>query len=112
MKLKELPGLITESVERLADRSLRKRSPPGRFLKKLPSDTKLRLVDGIHQRKWLFVKTRPFIKVEFDRHQKSSVPVDLISMLVVGSSYENKKRIPNSEVDEYGFKVFEEPEPD
>lgn len=50
--------------------------------------------------------------MEFDRHQKSSVPVDLISMLVVGSSYENKKRIPNSEVDEYGFKVFEEPEPD
>lgn len=111
MKLNELPGLITESVERLVDRSLRKRSQPGRFLRTFPTEKKLQLVDGIRQGKWLFVKTRPYINVQFEGDEQSFVPVDLIPMLVVGSRYENTKRIPNRDLEEIGFRVVEEPEP-
>ena len=80
-------------------------------MRTFPTDKKLQLVDGIRQGKWLFVKTRPYINVQFEGDEQSFVPVDLIPMLVIGSRYENTKRIPNRDLEEIGFTVVEEPEP-
>ncbi|MEH6560377.1 MAG: hypothetical protein V7713_03000, partial [Marinobacter sp.] len=110
MKLNEWPGSIQKSVEKLAVKYFSKPSPPGAVLRRLPSDSALKRADGIHQRKWLFGKARPYINVKFEGHAQQAVPVELISMLVVGSSYENKKRNPAPQSEKYEFKVIEEPQ--
>ncbi len=80
-------------------------------MRTFPSEKKLQLVDGIRQGKWLFVKTRPYINVQFEGDEQSLVPVDLMPMLVVGSRYDNTRRVPNPDLEEIGFTVIEEPEP-
>jgi len=57
------------------------------------------------------VKARPFINVLFKGHSQKAVPVELISMLVVGSSYENKERSPALKVEKCDFTVVDEPKP-
>lgn len=57
------------------------------------------------------MKARPFINVEFESHTQRAVPVELISMLVVGSSYENKERSPALKAKKCEFTVVEGPKP-
>jgi hypothetical protein len=111
MKLNEWPGSIQKSVEKLVDKYFSRPFQPGAVLRRLPSDSALKWVDGIHQRKWFFLKARPYINVKFKNHAPQAVPVDLVSMLVVGSSYENKKRSPAPKPERLEFIVVEEPKP-
>jgi hypothetical protein len=48
--------------------------------------------------------------VKFEGHKRSSVPAELIPMLVVGSKYENKTRIRNSTSQHASFYISDEPE--
>lgn len=48
--------------------------------------------------------------MQFEGHKKSSVPAELIPMLVVGSKYENKTRIRNSTGQHSSFYISDEPE--
>ena len=109
MKLNELPGLISESVGTLADTYLNESSQPGRFLRKFPSDSRLMSVGGIRYRRFDYRKVKPFIWVQFEGQSSSFVPVDLVPLLVVGSCYENKERIPETGSDACQFRIFGEP---
>jgi hypothetical protein len=111
MKLNELPGLISENVGKLVEKFLPNQSQPGAFLRRFPSDSILKKADGIHQRKWFFVKARPFITVWFEGYEQRPVPAELVAMLVVGSTYENKKRIPRPKAKKCRFTVISEPTP-
>ncbi|MBQ0745875.1 MAG: hypothetical protein KBT82_12845 [Marinobacter sp.] len=111
MKLNELPGLISENVGKLAEKFLPNQSQPGAFLRRFPSDSILKKADGIHQRKWFFMKARPFINVWFEGNGQRSVPAELIPMLAIGSTYENKKRFPRLNAKNVRLNVISEPKP-
>lgn len=49
--------------------------------------------------------------MKFKGHDLQAVPVELVSMLVVGSSYENKERSPAPKSERFEFRVVEEPKP-
>jgi hypothetical protein len=101
--------LISESVVKLADKYLSESSQRGRFLRKFPSESGLIRVGGIQYRRVDYRKVKPFIWVQFEGQSRSLVPVDLVPLLVVGGSYENKERIPETGTDAHQFKVTGEP---
>lgn len=55
------------------------------------------------------MKARPFISVWFEGNGPRSVPAELIPMLAVGSTYENKKRFPRPNAKNVRFNVISEP---
>jgi len=57
------------------------------------------------------MKARPFINVWFEGSGQRSVPAELISMLAIGSTYENKKRFPRPNAKNLRFNVISEPKP-
>lgn len=66
-------------------------------------------VGGIRYRRVDYRKVKPFIWVQFEGQSSSFVPVDLVPLLVVGSCYENKERIPETGSDAYQFRIIGEP---
>jgi len=66
-------------------------------------------VGGIQYRRVDYRKVKPFIWVQFEGQSRSFVPVDLVPLLVVGSRYQNKERIPETGTDAHQFKVTGEP---
>ncbi|EAZ98527.1 hypothetical protein MELB17_00300 [Marinobacter sp. ELB17] len=64
---------------------------------------------GIQYRRVDYRKVKPFIWVQFEGQSRSFVPVDLVPLLVVGSRYQNKERIPETGTDAHQFKVTGEP---
>ncbi|MDR5899454.1 Tn7-like element transposition protein TnsE [Halomonas vilamensis] len=79
-------------------------------MKKLPSGAPLQKVDGIHSRKLGFFKERNYVYAKFEGHLPSYLPIELLTMLVIGSRYENKKRFSQYNSINYGFRVVREPE--
>lgn len=57
------------------------------------------------------MKARPFISVWFEGNGKRTVPAELIPMLVIGSTYENKKRFPRPNAKNLRLNVISEPKP-
>jgi hypothetical protein len=66
-------------------------------------------VDGIRYRRVDYRKVKPFIWLQFEGHSRAFVPVDLVPLLVIGSCYENKERIPEAGADVFQFRIIGEP---
>jgi hypothetical protein len=79
-------------------------------MKRLPSGAALQKVDGIHQRKLGFLKEKTYVYAKFEGHPPNYLPIELLTMLVIGSRYENKKRLSRSHSIKYRYKVSREPE--
>ncbi|WP_282177309.1 hypothetical protein [Vibrio nereis] len=67
-------------------------SQPGKELRHFPENVPLMNIGSIHTKRVLNNKIRPYIDVQFSGFPKSSVPAELIPMLVVNSHYSNKER--------------------
>jgi hypothetical protein len=63
-------------------------------LRKFPADSKLEAVRGIYSRKLLGLRQQAVVDVKFEHHPLTAVPIEVIGMLVPGSKFKDKKRIP------------------
>lgn len=64
-------------------------------MRKFPTDSELESVGGIYYRKLLGRRSQAVVDVKFEHHPFVAVPVEVLGMLVLGSRYKEKKRLPS-----------------